>query len=182
VSTSPLGQISYRQGQEVVLARRRADEQKSNVHLAPPLSSAFPIVWTAPSAWLPRANILTFNSILHGLDKELNHCEEKDRDSIYKQRGTAIDTQNVNTGASKVLSSREIPSKCRAQVPAFPRAATLSHLSRTHLQKSVAGRGSVPAMISTGPHPLSAQVAEVFTTSYLLSPPESPQTSLLPQR
>ena len=47
----------------------------------------------------------------------------------------------------------------------------------------ITGRGSAPAMISTGPHPLSAQVAEVFTTSYLLSfPPESPQTSLLPQR
>jgi hypothetical protein len=92
--------------QDVVSARRRADEQKSNVHLAPPLSSAFPIVWTAPSAWLPRANTLTFDTTLHELEKELIQCGEQDRDSIYKQRETTINTQNVNARVSKVLSSR----------------------------------------------------------------------------
>jgi hypothetical protein len=170
----------------VVSARRRADEQKSNVHIPPPLSSAFPIVCPAPSAWLPRANILTFDSILHRLTEKLIYCGEPDHGSVYKLRETAINTQSVNTRVIKVrLHERDSrkPSKCRAQVPDSPAPLLKATLAVPTLQKSVAGRGSAPAMISTGPHPLSAQVAEVFTTSYLLSfPPESPQNSLLPQR
>lgn len=76
-----LGQISYRQDAglsttTVVSARRRADERKSN--------SAFPMASSAPSAWLPRVNSLTFDGISIGLTVNHNHCEQTDREWTWR--------------------------------------------------------------------------------------------------
>lgn len=141
----------------------------------------------APSAWLPsvqpftsggtKRKISTGKTRLASLPhiivvggKQQARFEKRNIDKWFCLHGT-----NRN--------ARYMPSPSPRQSQTCPAPLPQATLAVPTLQKSVAGRGSEPAMISTGQLVGSSGRAWFTITAVSLSlSPRSPQTSLLPQR